>query len=150
MVSFAEFCNIFISLSNYHHTTWESKCDTLLHHPPTRGDNTVSVAQGGTATPDATKQLLPPDRVFKRIIYIIIIMSRYQHGYSWPSLATPPYRPLLPTGPQGYIPYRHRAAICMFELVVLPLHVRLKGSTGVHHLWARPYFSSSVPHAWFV
>ena len=40
------------------------------HQPPTRGDNTVSVAQGGTTTPGATKQLLPPDRVFKRIIYI--------------------------------------------------------------------------------
>ena len=25
------------------------------HQPPTRGDNTVSVAQGGTATPGATK-----------------------------------------------------------------------------------------------
>ena len=36
---------------------------------PTRSDNTVSVAQGGTATPSATKQLLPPNRVFKRIIY---------------------------------------------------------------------------------
>ena len=40
------------------------------HQPTTRGDNTVSVAQGGTATPGATKQLLPLDRVFKRIIYI--------------------------------------------------------------------------------
>ena len=40
------------------------------HQPPTSGDNTVSVAQGGTATPGVTKQLLPPDRVFKRIIYI--------------------------------------------------------------------------------
>ena len=39
-------------------------CDTL-------GDNTVSVAQGGTATPVATKQLLPPDRVLKELyIYI--------------------------------------------------------------------------------
>ena len=36
-----------------------------LHQPPTRGDNTVSVAQGGTATPGATKQLLPPDRVLR-------------------------------------------------------------------------------------
>ena len=27
------------------------------HQPPSRGDNTVSVAQGGTATPGATKQL---------------------------------------------------------------------------------------------
>ena len=28
------------------------------HQPPTRGDKTVSVAQGGTATPSATKQKL--------------------------------------------------------------------------------------------
>ena len=42
------------------------------HQPLTRGDNTVSVAQGGTAIPGATKQLLPRDRVFKRIIYIYI------------------------------------------------------------------------------
>ena len=60
-------------------------------------------------------------------------MSRYQHGYARPSLATPPYCPLLPAGPLGYIPYRHRAAIFMFELVVLPLHVHEKGSTEVHH-----------------
>ena len=41
------------------------------HQSPTRGDNTVSVAQGGTATPGATKQLLPPDRVLKELyIYI--------------------------------------------------------------------------------
>ena len=39
------------------------------HQPPTRGDNTISVAQGGSATPGATKQLLSPDRVFKKIIY---------------------------------------------------------------------------------
>ena len=43
------------------------------HQPPTRGDNTVSVAQGGTATPGATKQLLPPDRVLRELyIYIYI------------------------------------------------------------------------------
>ena len=42
------------------------------HQPPTRGDNTVSEAQGGTATPDAIKQLLSPDRVSKRNIYIYI------------------------------------------------------------------------------
>ena len=43
-----------------------------LHQPPTRGDKTVSVAQGGTATPRTTKQLLPPDSVFKIAIYIYI------------------------------------------------------------------------------
>ena len=47
------------------------------HPPPTRGDNTVSVAQGGTATPGATKQLLPPNRVLKELyIYIYIYISQ--------------------------------------------------------------------------
>ena len=55
------------------------------------------------------------------VIKIIIIMSRHQHGYPWPSLATPPYRRLLPEGLQNYIPYRHRAAVSRFELVILPL-----------------------------
>ena len=58
------------------------------HQSSTRDDNTVSVAQGGTATPGATKQLFPPDRVSKRIIYIYIhiyarsIRSRYYIGRS--------------------------------------------------------------------
>ena len=62
-------------------------------------------------------------------IIILIIMSCHQHGYLWPSLSTPPYRPSLPAGLQGYIPYLHRAAVCRFEQVALPLlsHVR-----GVH------------------
>ena len=42
------------------------------HQPPTRVDDTVSVSQGGISTPGATKRLLPPDKVFKRIIYIYI------------------------------------------------------------------------------
>ena len=43
------------------------------HQPPTRGDNTVSVAQGDTATPGANKQLLPPDRVLREFyIYVCI------------------------------------------------------------------------------
>ena len=66
-------------------------------------------------------------------IYIIIIMPHHQHGYPWPSLATPPYRPLLRAGLQGYISYRNRAAVYRFELVGLPLLVHVKGSTGVHH-----------------
>ena len=80
------------------------------------------------------------------IIIIIFITSHHHHEYSWPSLATPPYCSLLPVGLQGYILYRHRAAVCRFVLVVLPLLVHVKGSTGVHHLWARPDFSSGVPH----
>ena len=43
-------------------------------------------------------------------------MSCRQHGYPWPSLATPPYHPSLLAALQGYIPYPHIAAVCMFEL----------------------------------
>ena len=73
--------------------------------------------------------------LLKLFNFIIIIMLRYQHGYPWPSLTTPLCHPLLPAGLQGYILYRHRAAVCKFELVVMPLLVHVKGSTGVHHLW---------------
>ena len=52
-----------------HHTTCESMSDNMSK---TSCDNTVLVAQGGTATPGATKQLLPPDRVFNIYIYIHI------------------------------------------------------------------------------
>ena len=51
----------------FHHTTCESTCDNLSTSATNQGDNTVLVAQGSTATPGAAKQLLPPDRVFKRI-----------------------------------------------------------------------------------
>ena len=71
------------------------------------------------------------------------MMLRYQHVYSWPSLATPSNRPSLSADPRGYIPYRHRAVAWRFELDVLLLLVHVKGSTGVHHLLARPYFSNS-------
>ena len=62
----------------------------------------------------------------------------------------PPNRSSPPVSPQGYTPYPHRAAVCMFELTALLLHGHVKGSIGVHHLWARPYSSSSVLHVWFV
>ena len=80
----------------------------------------------------------------------IIIMSCHQHGYPWPFLATPLYRPSLPAGLQGNILYRYRAAECKFRLVVLSLLDHVKGSTGLCHLWIRPYFSSGVPHICFV
>ena len=84
------------------------------------------------------------------ILKLIIIILGHQHGYPWPSLATPTYRSSLPAGPPGYTPYPHRATVCRFEQVTLLLLGHLKGSIGVHHLWARPYFSSSVLHVWFV
>ena len=75
---------------------------------------------------------------------------RHRHGYPWTSFATSPYRSSPLAGLQGYIPYPHIAAGCMFELVVLLLPGHMWGSIGVHHLWARPRFSSSVLHVWFV
>ena len=85
-----------------------------------------------------------------KIIIIIIILSCHQHGYPWPSLATPPYCSSLLAGPLAYIPYLHRAAVCRFEPVSLPLLGRVRGSIGEHHLWAHPCFSSCVLHVWFV
>ena len=78
------------------------------------------------------------------IIIIIIILSCHQHGYPWASLATPPYRSSLVVGPQGYIPYPHRAA----GRPALLGHVRV--SIGKHPLRARPCFTTSVLHVWFV
>ena len=86
----------------------------------------------------------------KSIVIIIIIMSCHQHGYPWLSLATSPYHSSPPAGLQGYILYSHIVAVCKFELVVLLLHGHMWGSIGVHHLWSRPCFSSSVPRVWFV
>ena len=67
---------------------------------------------------------------YPHFIIMIIIMSRYQHGYPWSSLATSPYCQLLPAGLQGYIPYLHRAAVWRFEPVVLPLK-RVHRSTSL-------------------
>ena len=77
------------------------------------------------------------------LIIIIIIMSCRHHGYPWPSFASSPDRSSPLAGLQVYIPNRHLNAVCMIELVVLFLQGHMWGSIGVHHLWARPCFSSS-------
>ena len=87
---------------------------------------------------------------YSYLIIIIIILPCHHHGYPWPSLATPPYRSSVSAGPQGYNMYPHRAAVYRFELVTLLLFGHVKESIGVYHLWARPCFSSSVLHVWFV
>ena len=56
----------------FHHTTCGSTCDNLASSAAIQGDNTVSVAQSGTVTPGATEELLPPDRVLKKKIYVYI------------------------------------------------------------------------------
>ena len=58
-------------------------CDTLSSSAANQGDNTVSVAQGGTATPGATKQLLPPDRVFKKIYISIYMPDQLKQALHW-------------------------------------------------------------------
>ena len=87
------------------------------------------------------------------LIELLVIHSNHHHHHvvlvawiSWPSLATFPYRSSPLAGLQGYIPYPHIAAECMFVLVVLLLLGHMWGSIRVHHLWARPCFSSSVLH----
>ena len=77
-------------------------------------------------------------------------MSRRQRGYPWPSLAISPYHSSPPAGLQGYILCPHIVAVYKLVLVVLLLHIHMWGSTGVHRLWARPCFSSSVLRVWFV
>ena len=58
-----------------------------------------------------------------KVNFIIIIMSRRQRGYPWPSLATSPYHSSPPAGLQGYILCPHIVAVCMFVLVVPLLHI---------------------------
>ena len=59
----------FISSYNMWKHVWYP---ALISHQP-RGNNTVSVGQGRTATPDATKQLLPLDRVSKKLCVCVYI-----------------------------------------------------------------------------
>ena len=44
-----------------------------------------------------------------------------------------PYHSSLLAGLQGYIPYPHIAAVCMFVLVILLLLGHMWGSIGVNH-----------------
>ena len=85
-------------------------------------------------------------------IYIYIYIYHHHHHivplsrYPWPSLASSPYRSSPLADLQGYIPYPHIAAVCMFELVSLLLPGHMWRSIGVNHFWAHPCFSSSVLH----
>ena len=67
------------------------------------------------------------------VVYRVLQFYKTHHHHhvtpSAPSLTTPPYRPSLPAGSQNYIQYLHRAAVCMFKLVALPLLGHVKGST---------------------
>ena len=56
------------------------------------------------------------------------------------------YHPSLPAGLPGYILCPYRSVVDKFQLVVLRLRVRVKGSMEEHRLWVRLCSSSSVPH----
>ena len=92
----------------------------------------------------------------KYLLFNVLAVSLSWHHVTpsaWISLTLschPPHRPLLLAGLQGSIPYWQRATVCSFEQVILPLLIHVKESTGVYHLWARPYFFSSVPHVWLI
>ena len=74
------------------------------------------------------------------IIIIIIIMSCRQHGYPWPYLATSPYHSSLLAGLQGYIPYPHITAVCMYVRASRPAFAW--PYAGVH--WSTSLMSSSL------
>ena len=115
------------------------------------GKNSPSLKNGNRKITQRIKEKRKTCRERKgAIIIIIIIMSCRQHGYPWSSLATSSHHSSPLAGLQGYILCPHIVAVCKFELVVLLLHGHMWVSIGVHHLWARPCFSSSVPHVWFI
>ena len=72
-------------------------------------------------------------------IYIYVYIYHHHHVVrpAWISL-TLSLHSLPLASLQGYIPYHLIAAVCMFMLFVLLLIGHMQGSTGVHHLRARP------------
>ena len=79
------------------------------------------VVLAAAAAAAAAAALILITRELDKFCPIIIILSCRPHGYPSPSHLTFPYRSSPPAGLLDYIPYRHIAAVCMFELVVLLL-----------------------------
>ena len=75
--------SLYIYIYIYYHITCESTCDTQSSSASNQGDNKVSVDQGGTATPCATKQLLPPDSVLKYIYIYIYTPDQLKQTLHW-------------------------------------------------------------------
>ena len=62
------------------------------------------------------------------------IGKNHHHHHHHHVAPSDPLSPFLQAGLQRYIPYQHRAVACRFGMVILPLLVHMKGSTGVHPL----------------
>ena len=60
----------------FRHTTCESTCDTLSSSAANQGDNSVSVAQGGTTTPGTTN-------IYIYIYIYILYISFYIYSIVW-------------------------------------------------------------------
>ena len=72
-------------------------------------------------------------------------MSCRQHGYPWLSLSTSPYHSSPLAGLQGYIPYHHIAAVCMFKLVALLLIGHMRGVYRSTSLTISPLLLQQCP-----
>ena len=116
-------------------SNWEDWCSIIFQHQSVHS---------------CTLKISSINMLYIYIYIIIIIKTCRQHGYTWPSLATFPYRSSPPAGLLGYIPCPHVAAVCKFGLVVLLLLGHMWGSIEVRHLRARLCFSSSVRRVWLV
>ena len=101
----------------------------VLHFDPSYGKLVCLATQMSS---DRTKQICLLMTIY--IIISSIIMSCWQHGYPWLTLATFPYRSSPLAGLLDYIPYPQIVAECMFVLVVLLLLGHMWGSIRVHHL----------------
>ena len=125
-------------------TTFYSKLYSLVHNIPKNNVQIIRVYMNAHIGKDKNNEFCQHNSLNRNEEYladfllenklIIIIMSCHQHGYPWPSLATSPFGRsslLLLAGLQGCIPYPHRAAVCMFEPVVLLLLGHMWGSIGV-------------------
>ena len=70
--------SVYICMCEYKHSVYVYTCDTLPSSAANQGDNTVSVAQGGTATPGATKRIYIYAQVHRCLwMYIYIYFSSY-------------------------------------------------------------------------
>ena len=96
---------------------------------------------------------------FKYSYLILIIYTQYHHHHHH---VVPPARISLTLSRHFFLSFITSSrssglhpvsshSCCMYVWAGHPAFARpYVGSIGVHHLWARPCFSSSVLHVWFV
>ena len=114
----------------YTHTHTHTHIHTLFMNGP--GDKGQTPGQ---VIPKIQKMVLDTS-LFNIQHYKVCHHHHHVVSPAWISLTlSRHYRSSFLAGPQGYIPYPHRAVVCRFKLVVLLLLGHIRGSIGVHHLW---------------